>query len=98
MSDRLKDPMIVALVQDIRTSDLLMVDDGHEELGSEEQQSTVELGRSNAEDGEGMLVEQNGVADHAAIAMKMALPIFISQHDVGSAVGAVLIGSVEETA
>ncbi|MDT7812068.1 MAG: hypothetical protein QOJ42_1984 [Acidobacteriaceae bacterium] len=35
---------------------------------------------------------------YATIIMKMAVPICIAEHDIRSAVGAALIGVVEETA
>ena len=45
-----------------------------------------------------MLVQLNNAAHHAAIILKMAVPIRVGEHDIWSAVGAMLIGSVEETA
>ena len=58
----------------------------------------MELGRRYAEDGEGMLVHLDHTAHHAAIILKMAVPIGVGEHDIRSAVGAMLIGGVEETA
>ena len=46
----------------------------------------------------GYFVQLNDPAHHARIALKMALPIGIAEHDVGSAVGTVLIGAMEEAA
>jgi hypothetical protein len=45
-----------------------------------------------------MPVEPNNAAHHGAIVLKMAMPICVGEHDIGRAVWAVLIGSVEETA
>ena len=45
-----------------------------------------------------MLVELNHAAHHAAIVLKVAVPVGITEHDVRSAVGAVLVGGVKEAA
>ena len=45
-----------------------------------------------------MLVQLNHTAHHAAIVLKMAVPICVAEHDIRSAVRAMLIGGVEETA
>ena len=45
-----------------------------------------------------MLVHLNSTAKHAAIILKMGVPIPVAEHDKRSAVGAMLIGGVEETA
>src|SRR5439155_4721435 len=98
MSHGHKDPAVAARVQVIYTLDLLLVHDGHKETRIEEHQGAVEAGRRNANDGKGMLVHLNDAAHHAAIILKMRVPIVVGENDVGSAVRAMLIGSVEETA
>jgi len=45
-----------------------------------------------------MLVHLNHATDHGAIILKMAVPKGVGEHDIGSAVGAMLIGCVEEAA
>ena len=45
-----------------------------------------------------MLVQLNHAAHHAAIVLKMAVPICVAEHDIRSAVRAVLIRAVKETA
>src|SRR5216684_5031710 len=75
-----------------------MVHDGHEDIRSEKQDSPLEPWRRHAKDGEWMPVEPNNAAHHAAIILKMAVPICVGEHDIGRAVWAVLIGLVEETA
>ena len=45
-----------------------------------------------------MLVQLNDAAHDAGIILKMAVPIRISEHDVGSAVWTMLIGGVKEAA
>ena len=45
-----------------------------------------------------MPVEPNNAAHHAAIVLKMAVPICVGEHDIGCAVWAMLIGIVEESA
>src|SRR5215469_17850993 len=75
-----------------------MVHDGHEDIRSEKQDRPLEPWRRHAKDGEWMPVEPNNAAHHAAIILKMAVPICVGEHDKGRAVWAVLIGGVEETA
>ena len=45
-----------------------------------------------------MLVHLHNTAHHAAIILKMGVPIRVGEHDIGSAVRAMLVGGVEETA
>ena len=57
------------------------------------QQRPLKPGRRHADDGERMLVELNYAAHHAAIVLEMAVPIGVAEHDIRSAVRAVLIGA-----
>src|ERR1700677_3571566 len=75
-----------------------MVHDGHEDIRSEKQNCPLEPRRRHAKNGDWMLVEPNNAAHHSAIILKMAVPISVGEHDIGRAVWAMLIGSVEETA
>src|ERR1700677_1027571 len=75
-----------------------MVHDGQEDIRSEKRDGPLEPWRRHAKDGEWMLVEPNNAAHHGAIVVKMAMPICVGEYDIGRAVWAVLIGSVEETA
>src|SRR5580692_7622788 len=93
-----KDETLAAGVQVVHSFYLLLVHERHEETRVEKYQRPVEAGRCHAEDGEGMLVHLNYAADDAAIVLKMRVPIRIAEHDVGGAVWAVLIGSMEEAA
>ncbi len=43
-----------------------------------------------------MFVHLDGASNHTAITLEVTLPVGITQHNVGSAVGAVLIGAVKE--
>src|SRR5579863_9508032 len=45
-----------------------------------------------------MLVELHYAARHAAVVLKMGVPVSVGENDVRSAVGATLIGGVKETA
>src|SRR2546423_7219845 len=45
-----------------------------------------------------MLVDLNGPADHAGVVLKMRVPVTVREDDIGSAIRAVLIGGMEETA
>src|SRR5579863_5504623 len=75
-----------------------MVHDGHEDIRSEKQDGPLEPWRRHAKDGEWMAVEPNNAAHHAAIVLKMAVPICVREHDIGRAVWAMLIGIVEKSA
>src|SRR6516164_5622115 len=75
-----------------------MVHDGHEDIRSKKQDGPLEPWRRHAKDGEWMPVEPNNAAHHAAIVLKMAVPICVGEHDIGRAVWAMLIGIVEESA
>src|SRR5262245_36484720 len=45
-----------------------------------------------------MLVDQNDPTDHTAIILKMGVPVGVAEHDIGSAVRAMLVGAVEDAA
>src|ERR1019366_5073943 len=45
-----------------------------------------------------MLVHLNDTAHHATIVLKMAVPVRVGEHDIGSAVRAMLVEAVEEAA
>lgn len=75
-----------------------MVHDGHEDLRSEKQDGPLEAWRRHAKNGHWMSVDSNNAAHHAAIILKVAVPICVGEHDKRRAVWAVLVGSVEETA
>ena len=68
------------------------------EIGIEKHEGSVEFRRGDAEDGEGMPVNANDTVDHAAIVLKTGMPIGVGEYDIGSAVGPMLIGRVEELA
>ena len=44
-----------------------------------------------------MLIEPNRTAHHAPIVLETAMPVRVGEHDIRSAVRALLIGGVEET-
>src|SRR5216684_2689126 len=75
-----------------------MVHDWQEDIRSEKQDGSLEPWRRHAKDGEWMPVESNNAAHHGAIVLKMVMPICVGEHDIGRAVWAVLIGSVEQSA
>src|SRR5438132_1358059 len=45
-----------------------------------------------------MLVHENLTAQHTMIGLKMRVPVLVAEHDIRSAVGAMLVGAVEEPA
>src|ERR1017187_6324030 len=84
--------------QDIRPLQLLLVNHRQKEIGKVKQHSPVEPRRRYAGDGKRMLVQPDSTAHHATIIRKMVVPIRVCEHYIRSAVGAMLIGAVEETA
>src|SRR5580692_10955820 len=75
-----------------------MVHHRQEDIWSEKQDGPLEPSRRHAKDSECLLVESNNAPHDGAIILKMAVPICVGEHDIGRAVGAMLIGSVEEAA
>src|SRR5215831_7116389 len=98
MSNRHKNPAGRAGVEKIGSLDLFSIHDGHKEIGREKQYSALELRRRYTNDGERILVQLNRTAHHRTIFLEMSMPISIRQHDIRSAVRAVLIRAVEEAA
>src|SRR5260221_171767 len=98
MSHGHKNPAFAARVELVRPLDLLLVDDGSKETGIEKHESSAEARRRHTDDGVGMLVHLSNAADDAAVILKMSMPIVVAKNDVRSAVGAMLIGGMEETA
>src|SRR5258708_18362383 len=74
-----------------------MVHDGHEDIRSEKQDGPLESWRRHPKDGEWMPVEPNNASQHGAFVLKMVASICVGEHDIRSAVWAMLIGSVEES-
>ena len=64
-----------AIVQDIDALNLFLLDHGRPEVGVEEDQSSVEVRRRDAEDGKGVLVHLDDAAHDVAIVLKMGVPI-----------------------
>src|SRR6266404_9476876 len=58
----------------------------------------MEVRRGYTDDREGMLVELNCTSHYATIILKTGVPIPIAEDDIGSTVGAMLIGGVEDAA
>ena len=81
-----------------RRAHLLLVDDGHKEIRREEHDRSLEPRRRHADDSERVLIELNGAAHYAWIVVEPAVPIRIGEHNIRSAVGAVLVGCVKQTA
>ena len=63
-----------------------------------EQLRAAEVRRGNAKNREGMLVQLNRTPHDCRIPEEMIAPIGIAEHDIRTAVGAVLIGAVKEAA
>ena len=75
-----------------------MVHNRHKKIGIEKQQRAVELRRRYTDDGKRMLVHLNNTAHHSPIILEMSVPKRVGEHDIRSAVRAMLIGGVEEMA
>ncbi len=98
MAHGLEDPVDATRIEVKLAVDLGLVDDGHVEIGIEKQKRSAKAGRGNADYGEGMLVDLDDAAQHAAIVLKMAVPIVVAEYDVRRAVEAVLVACVKGTA
>src|SRR5271157_220839 len=94
MSDRLINPTVSARVQYIR----VLVNHWYKASGMERQESPVETGRRDPDNGERVLVQVNRSAHYARIVLKLGVPKRMSEDDVGGAVRAVLIRRVNEPA
>src|SRR5215469_12013286 len=83
--------MVATFFQPIFSQNLGHIDDRSPEVGREEELCAAEVRRSNADDGEGMLVDLDGAANHIAIAVEIAVPEGVTQNDLRHAVLAVLL-------
>src|ERR1700730_1426563 len=98
MSQHHQNAAVPARIQHIRALHLFLIDDRHPEIGKDKHQRPPELGWRYTDDGERMFVELNDTAHHTSIVLKMAVPKRVGEHDIRGAVGAMLIGTVKETA
>src|SRR5271168_4907630 len=98
MFQQFKDPPLPAHIHEILSLDLLRIDHGDKEVGRVKQQCPAKLSRRYAQDGKRMLVQPNDAADNPQIALEMGAPIRVAEHYIWSAVRAVLVGGVKETA
>src|ERR1700730_1576160 len=87
-----------ALIQTVEALNLLLVHQRHPQSGRKKYFCPAELWGGNTENGEGMFVQLNRAPYHRWIAAEMTAPICTAEHDVRTAVGAVLIRGVKETA
>src|SRR5260370_14202268 len=87
-----------AVVQTARPVNLLFIHHGRPKIGCKEQLRSAEPGRCNTKNRVVELVQLNNTVNHSPIALEMALPVPIAQHNVRSTVGPIIIGAVEETA
>src|SRR5271168_129682 len=94
------DPLVPAsaVVQTARPVNLLFIHHGRPKIGCKEQLRPAEPGRCNTKNRVIELVQLNNTVNHSRIALEMALPVPIAQHNVRSTVRPMLIGAVEETA
>src|SRR5580700_2862571 len=97
MPEHHKNATVPALVESAGAFYLLLVDDRDPEVRREQRKVSAKALWGDAEDGEGMLVELNDAAYDAAVILKMRVPVGPGQHDVRCAVGATLVGPMEET-
>src|SRR5216684_2039597 len=94
MSNYFTDPTVSARVQEI----LVLVSNRHKEIGRENQYSSAERRRRYPDDGKRMPVELENTAHHTEVTLKMAMPISVGEHNIGSAVRAMLVGCMDDTA
>src|SRR5580658_1948222 len=98
MSHGLEDRMFGKARAQAVHAQLFLIDDGHEEVGRDERDRSLKTGRRHTDDGVRMLVEADLTADDARIALEAGVPISVSENDIRGAVGAALIGGMEEAA
>src|SRR5262249_27390656 len=77
---------------------LVVVNHRYKKGRREKQHGSAELRRSDTDDGERLLVHRNNTAHHAAVTLKMTLPVPVGQNDVGSAVWALFVRRVQQSA
>src|SRR2546423_13559466 len=90
MSKHLTDPSVSARIQEFR----FLVSHGHEEIGRENHYSSVEPRRRYTNHGVGMFVDLKNAANHAAVILKMGVPIRVGKDHGG--IG--LIGGIDQAA
>ncbi len=61
----------------------------------EKHQYPMKIRRRYTENGKGMFTQLNGPADDAGIVVEMSVPTLVTQYGTGSAVQAMLVGTVE---
>src|SRR5947209_5865167 len=86
-------PRSAARVQEVGAIGLPLINERKIEIGIEDQEGAVKGGRRHPDDGERMLVEADHAADHPGVVVKMRMPVSVREHDIGSAVRAMLVGS-----
>jgi hypothetical protein len=77
---------------------LVLVHNWQEEFGREKDFRPQKIGRRYSDDRKRVLVDLRRAADHAGIVVKAPKPAGIGEHDIRSAVRAMLIGRVKEPA
>src|SRR4029077_17176312 len=80
MSEGLKNSMgIPARTQETFAIHLLLVDDGHEKIGSDKQHPPAEFQRGYTDDGVRTLVHTNNTAHYGWIVLETAVPICVAK-------------------
>src|ERR1700730_6879078 len=82
MSNYFTNPTVSARVQAVPPVYLFLVDDRHKEIGRENQYSPAERRRRYPDDGKRMPVELENAAHHAAVILKIAVPISVGEHNI----------------
>src|SRR5262249_9376319 len=99
MAQRLKNGAPVpALVQNILSLYLLLVHQRRIQIKREKYRCPAELRRRYTDDGKRMLVQSDRSSHRPGIILKMGVPKCVAEHDIGCAVGAMLMGGVKKAA
>ena len=98
VSHRHENRWSVACIQVILAVNLFLVHKRHKEIRIEKHQGAMKFRRRDPDDGKRMLVHLNCTAHYASVILKIGVPVFITEHDIRSAIRPMLIGGVEETA
>jgi len=93
-----EDPTCTAIVQVSSCVYLFVIHQGHEEVWGNKENGPTEIGRRNANNGEGMLVDLHHLADDASVIVKTRVPIRVAKDDIWGAVGPAIIGVVKKSA
>lgn len=90
--------MFIAFIQNREPLQLFLINHRHPDIRGEEEECSAERGRRNAEDGIGVLVHLHHTTNYTAIVLEVAVPIGVTEDEIGRTVWTVFICDVKEAA